>query len=476
MAVYQDLLDAIARVRAGTGDADAWMRGLSGADLAVAANLVAVRTPGAIDTVLAKIRGGHPELFDPPPTAPATKPTGGEQQPGSGQGSAAEAIRTAETALAHQNSATAQVDLQVITAVLNAHASDVGARAALEGLQRDIEAAVAGRTDLDTPAGARGFRRYLIDKLHDIRTVVETAGLDATSKAALVAALTSLYATPLTEATERSVTAAGPAVEPPDPPAVAAEGGDEALLDDLLGPDVGPAPVAAAPALTPAPAPATMIPSLPVPGAGSPGLGAPLGGGWTPAAPGGAALPTLPAGLESAPIEDGPPAVPDGPAAEDEAPAEDDEVPPEDSEDRDDDGAAPGDDQDNVVRLPDGEMVAAATPELAAVIRAAVAGTPIAEAFAQQHITIPPPGSPVADAVDLHRLVAGDVGILTDRHALALGNGSVLLDNRIQPAVSVSGPGFLGWEHPPVPGPTPSSTTSAAPTPTRPAVTAGPSG
>mgnify|MGYP000216805910 CR=1 FL=1 len=35
MAVYEDLLDAIARVRAGTGDADAWMRGLSGDDLAV---------------------------------------------------------------------------------------------------------------------------------------------------------------------------------------------------------------------------------------------------------------------------------------------------------------------------------------------------------------------------------------------------------------------------------------------------------
>ena len=76
MAVYEDLLAAIARVRAGTGDADGWMRGLSGADPAVAANLVAVRTPGAIDTVLAKIRGGHPELFDPPPAdAPSGGPT-----------------------------------------------------------------------------------------------------------------------------------------------------------------------------------------------------------------------------------------------------------------------------------------------------------------------------------------------------------------------------------------------------------------
>ena len=131
--------------------------------------------------------------------------------------------------------------------------------------------------------------------------------------------------------------------------------------------------------------------------------------------------------------------------------------------------------EENVVRLPGGETVTAASPELAAVITAAVAGTPIAEAFAQQHITIPPPGSPVTDPVDPHRLVGGDVGILTDRHALALGNGTALLDNRIQPAATVAGPGFLGWEHPPVPGPTPPSTTSNAPTPTRPAVTVGPS-
>ena len=76
-------------------------------------------------------------------------------------------------------------------------------------------------------------------------------------------------------------------------------------------------------------------------------------------------------------------------------------------------------------------------------ITAAVAGTPITEAFAQQHITIPPPGSPVTDPRRPHRLVAGDIGI-TDRHALALGNGTALLDNRIQPAANVSGPGFLG--------------------------------
>ncbi len=179
MASYQDLLDAIARVRAATGDAEAWMAGLSAADLAVVSTPVSVVAPGAIDNVLNKIRAQHRQALEPPLA----------------EGAAADAIRTAETSLAQQNSVSAQVDLQVITAVLNAHATNAAGRAALDGLQHEIESAVTTRTDLDTPAGARGFQRYLIDKLRDIRTVVETAGLDATSKAALAAALASLYTT-----------------------------------------------------------------------------------------------------------------------------------------------------------------------------------------------------------------------------------------------------------------------------------------
>ena len=77
----------------------------------------------------------------------------------------------------------AQLDLQVITAVLNAHTTHAAGREALDDLQDDIETAVTARTDLDTPAGARALQRYLIGKLRDIKTVVETASLDDTSKA-----------------------------------------------------------------------------------------------------------------------------------------------------------------------------------------------------------------------------------------------------------------------------------------------------
>ena len=135
------------------------------------------------------------------------------------EGDAADAIRNAEVALAHQNSTTAQVDLQVVTAVLNAHQKTAAGTQALNRLQRDIEGAVATRSDLDTPAGARDFQRYLIGKLRDIRAVVAGASLDDTSNSALMAAWTSLYnsAQPGTDATDDKRPPAGSEPAAPGP-------------------------------------------------------------------------------------------------------------------------------------------------------------------------------------------------------------------------------------------------------------------
>ena len=91
----------------------------------------------------------------------------------------------------------------------------------------------------------------------------------------------------------------------------------------------------------------------------------------------------------------------------------------------------------------------AASPQLAAAIKAAVGGVPIADAFHQQGIVIPPPGTAVSDPIDPFRAIPGDIGFFTDRHALALGHGKALLDGQIQHIATVSGPSFLGWEHPP---------------------------
>lgn len=536
MATHQDLLEAINRVRAATGNRDAWQNGLTGEDIAAACN--PFTSSAALGAVLTRIVAAHPEAFLPGAAATA---------PPANQGRAAEAIRDAESALAHQSSTAAQVDLQVVTAVLNAHAANVAGAAELNRLQREIEAAVLSRTDLDTPAGAREFQRFLIGKLREIRTVVDTAGLDATSKAALAAALASLYASATPEAGASEDPARKPEPEGPQERSAVADrparpdssaSGELADLSEFVGgPDVGavrgfaagpdfadspwdiseapldvpPEPIYPIPPMTPAMGGPAMAPSAPAWGAGPPfggvppafpdpgqsglgqsGLGQSVLGrpdlgqsGWGQSGWGrDLGLSSgisdllrdrdtdLPPEAESAAQRD-PGASPEADA--DEEPDDtggDDARDPADEADTgaggQDEAATPG---VHTVQLPDGQTIIAPTPVIAATITAAVAGTPIPEAFRQQGINIPPPGSPVTVPIDGSALQIGDIGVFADRHALALGNGTALLDHQIQPVANVTGPGFLGWQHPPAPtivNPPP----PAFPAPTRPAETA----
>lgn len=385
---------------------------------------------------------------------------------GSGsEGAAAEAIRAAEAALAQQNSVTAQVDLAVVTAVLNAHTAHSDRAGALDSLQREIESAVATRTALDTAAGAREFQRYLIDKLGDIRTVVEEADLDDTSKASLAAALASLYASAGSggSAAETSgnpppspsspVSPSSPSspvslpsspdratASPPDPssPAVIDSGLDPGLSD--FGPLPSPLPSLPFPDPEPAFAPLSDATGTPL----SPA--APLAGQPAPVAPTLPSVPALPSlgggpsgispwdGLGSLPALAGladPTDEPPGDAAD----VADEEVP------------EPGDSDEEGADSPADEPL----PPFAGVIASAVSGTPIAEAFNQQGITIPGPGTPVSAPLAPEDVVPGDVAVFDDRHALALGNGKVLMDDQIQPIDTVARPGFLGWQHPPQP-------------------------
>lgn len=441
MADYQDLLDAITRIRQATGDDGAWMAGLSAGDIAAAANPVSA--PAVISGVLAKLRAAHTDVF-PPGSVSGLWP----QAPGQSEGAAAEAIRTAETALAQQNSQTAQLDLQVVTAVLNARTNHAEGVAALDRLQSEIEAAVVTRTDLDTPAGARSFQRYLIDKLRDIRSVVETADMDSTSKASLAAALASLYASSASGDVAQPTDRERPPGDPPPaapapPPAVAGrtEPRTPGPLDSGMPVDLGldplppPNDTAAYLPMDYPPTPTGMPPPAAAPigwGGGAPGTGMPFGGG----------LPTLPAsslpGFSTDPAVDPPQhETKDTPAATKDSP---DQPLPDDPNGAD----MPGPD------MP-GQIGTAPSPQLAAVIAAAVAGTPIQEAFGAQGITIPEPGSAITSPLDPTQVVAGDIGVLTDRHALALGGGKALLDQQIQPLAAVSGPGFIGWQHPPEP-------------------------
>lgn len=463
MATHQDLLDAIARIRTATGDPDGWTMGLSGEDVAVVLNPLS--RSAALGAVMTKLIAAHPDSFrlGTPPGPPATA------QP---QGAAAEAIRGAEAALGQQQTTAAQVDLQVLTAVLNAHATHAGGVAALDRLQREIEHAVAATADLDTPAGAREFQRYLVDKLRDIRAVVETAGLDSASKAALAAALANLYTSAIPEPVSGESDHAAAERDPvPRRSAEDEDSGDGTRAETAPAgePESPPGWVADAlpvfgedPGLLPPPepaAPATAVPPMASPAAGWGGgfpAAAPLGGGMS-------APPSLPnfAADPLAGLADGPRRAYGGSIDDDSEPVPEqapDDTGPEEP------GTAPADDAETVV-LPDGETVVAPSPELAAVITAAIAGTPIPEAFRQQDITIPAPGTPVTGPLEVAQVVPGDIGLLSDRHALALGSGKALLDQQIQPIASVTGPGFLGWQHPPQPQTQPMPSTPEPPAP-----------
>ncbi|OBI46412.1 hypothetical protein A5707_21555 [Mycobacterium kyorinense] len=387
----------------------------------------------------------------------------GLQQPNLGE--AADAIRDAESFLAHQNSTAAQLDLQVVSAIMNAHLKTVEGRAGLDNLQQEIQTAVRTRTDLDTPSGARDFQRFLAGKLRDIRAVVANANLDDTSKSALMAAWTSLYDASRASTDEPSDgrSARAPAAVPPDS-AETADADIDPLLDSLFADDPG---VASSAEPAPAPWPSTpMPPAMPT----IPGLGGGAMPGW--GMPGGLPLPgPHDAGTERSPQP--PDDTPDddlmsnedhGPDEEPrDAPADEPEETP-----KPEPAPAPG---PTTITLPTGETVTAASPQLAAAVKAAAGGTPIPDAFRQQGITIPPPGTAVVEPVDATQLAPGDIGMFTNRHALALGNSKALLNGQIQHISTVNGPSFLGWQHPPAPLPATAAPTTETPVPTRPAAT-----
>ena len=494
MSTYLDLLAAVKYVRDRTGDPNAWQTGLTPHEVFAVVN--PMTRPERLDTLVTKIRQQQPDLFGPapgampgdprvPPRTAGAPPTSPEPQ----QGEAAKAIADAEAALAHQNSASSQLDMQVISAILNAHLQTVEGSEALNKLQQETEAAVRTRSDLDTPAGARDFQRFLISKLRDSRAVVANASLDDTSKSALMAAWTSLYDASKNEPAapnQRPPAAAAPDDSPPtgagQRPAASPDAGGDPYLDSLLddpGVLAGELPAQDLTAAPPASAMpmAPMMPSIPSLGAGSlPGGFSAPGSipGWSSA--GGLPLSRLLDGSEREPtdVDEGHLASAD-PNSKDHAPSDESDG-HKDAEGKESSGEKPESPPagPTTVTLPNGETVTAGSPELAAAIKAAVGGTPIADAFHQQGITIPPPATAVTNPIDPLRVIPGDIGIFTDRHALALGHGKALLDGQIQHIATVTGPSFLGWEHPPVklgPATATAPARTDTPTPTRPAAT-----
>ncbi|MGB3482933.1 MAG: hypothetical protein WBB07_12055, partial [Mycobacterium sp.] len=221
------------------------------------------------------------------------------------------------------------------------------------------------------------------------------------------------------------------------------------------------------PAMSGLPMPGALGGGLPGAGGGSPG-----GAGWS---PDGTPVSGRGAEIPRQDLEDLLAAA--DAALSDEAPATEDdtgqsESEPDEAETEQDPEPQPMPESAEV-RLPNGDLITAPNPQLAQVINAALSGTPIGEAFHRNGLTIPPPGSPVDSPVDPKDVATGDVGMFTDRQALALDRTRALLAGEIQPLASVSGPSFLGWMHPPSPSDSGPATAPAAesPAPTRPATT-----
>lgn len=454
MSTYDDLAAAIKEIQDRTGDPHAWEVGLTPTE--VLAVVAPTTLPDQLVAILGKIRQAHPDHQD---------------------GDAAAAIADAEAALAHQNSVTSQLDLQVVSAILNAHLKTTAGREALNKLQRDIEAAVRTRSDLDTPAGARDFQRYLIGKLRDIREVVADASLDDTSKSALMAAWTSLYNASKNEPglpKDPAPVAAAAAGAPAAPvratqPTPSTDAGGDPLLDSLLLGDPGQlaADLPTSPTAAPVSAPSTpALPSMPsfggaVPPSGGlsagsmPGLGSP--GGLLGGLDGRREL--HPKDLDHK----------FGSEADEDTTDHHEDHHEDTAEDDASDKVEPPPTGPTTVTLPNGESVTAANPQLAAAIKAAAGGMPISDAFQQQGIAIPPPGTPVTDPIEPSSVAPGDIGIYTDRHALGLGRSKALLDGQIQHISAIAGPSFLGWVHPPTPATATAPAQTELPTPTRPA-------
>lgn len=413
MATRDDVLDAIDRIHmvAGAGEPTR---------LAQAA-LTLPLPPAGYDEILDRLYSAYPRI--------------GDQQ----LGRSARAMRAAESALAQQLSTSAEFDRRIIEALRSAHKTTAEGRRRLDDLETEIAAAAAS-WDLSTASGAREFHRFLIAKLGEIIATVEQANDDDTSKAALAAALTGLYHAMPTERGDPAPVDSDsqqPTEEAPPAGADTQQPCPEPEIDPYLEPledDAG----------TEFPEAAQRLPQFAspmVPGLGSDGPGF----GGLPAA--------MPAGLPWTGLAAGPGS--DGVAGEDEFPPEDARGvdPSEGSEgsgtDGDDSAPDEGEQGPVVVRLPDGETTTVADPRLAAAMQAVADGRPVVEAFRSQGIDVPPPGTPVVAAVDAASLRPGDIGVFTDRHALAVGDGKALLDGQVHLVTNLQGPGFLGWQHPP---------------------------
>lgn len=407
----------------------------------------------------------------PPPTEPSSAPPGMS-------GSAVDAAKKLDDALAKNHSAINDADDELADAVLKATSSSDEGRKRLHGLQQQIIDEV-NKLDstLDTASGQQQLAQFLQDKTGDILDVLKNGSLDADSQAKVLDGLTARYQA-LHDGGKGSgddPSKPGGALEDPggtpvpDPPGAPGGsgtdpgdpgGGDDPLLSGGLPSDA-------------------MMPAL---GALGPAMGA-LGG--LPAALG-SAIPGLGGGggglgdlgdaIGSALRDPGHDSAEE--ASDEHAnPLKD----PSDSSSGNNDKSQNGSQQagnqgDNSgaqnagagsaappaaaapgqlpaastqVELPDNSVRTADSPAMAQAGRAVLGGGDIDQAYSAAGLQLPPVGSAVSAPVSPSRLQFGDIGQYSDHRVMALGNDTVWINGQVTPIEQLeTGPNFLGWVHP----------------------------
>ncbi|QLK92857.1 DUF4226 domain-containing protein (plasmid) [Mycobacterium avium subsp. hominissuis] len=126
-----------------------------------------------------------------------------------------------------------------------------------------------------------------------------------------------------------------------------------------------------------------------------------------------------------------------------------------------------GGDPSKVVQMPDGSPVTATTAQHAAAVRAVLNGSTVSDAWKQDHVDLPPPGTPVTAPADPSHLVPGQIAQFKSRDpVMYMGNGKIWLDGQLQPQSALPTGDFLGWVDPPqLAGTTPAPTAPGAAAP-----------
>ncbi|GAB7144189.1 hypothetical protein LRC484719_27810 [Mycobacterium riyadhense] len=409
------------------------------------------------------------------PPYPSLAPPPGANAPGTG--GAADAAGSEAKALAQIIDHLEQLDSSAAATVEAIRAAGAAGQQALEAIQRDVDAKIVELGPrLSTPDGQRELREFLKDKLSSAKTIIDDQIADAETKARQTREMTQRYL---------DAAGGGHGGKPGDGGG-AAGGGTGSSGGGSGGTDQGTTPAGAAGTMPASPYGQGMQAAMPGAGMMPAGMGMPMpslpsfGGGGMPGLGGGDPLGALSglgglgnhgadAGFQdgSGHGDSGSPTLQDAQSGEgsasdkgsnlsdagttpaaDHGPTGDPTEPPASPVTNAGD-AGSGRDGGTHVALPDGTTAEARSTLGATAARAALGGAPVADAWHQAGVTVPPPGTPVTVPIPPTLLKAGDIGVWKDHLVMALGNNKVLVSGQVQPLTSVgSGPDFLGWMDP----------------------------